>query len=71
MKNKYTSISIPISMYQDVEKLIKNTSFVSVSEFVKHLLRDIIAAGDISHEIKLTSKEIEILRRRLRSLGYT
>ncbi|MBI4021219.1 MAG: ribbon-helix-helix protein, CopG family [Candidatus Aenigmarchaeota archaeon] len=68
---KYTSVSIPVEMYKDLEKLIKKTSFVSVSEFVKHLLRDIIAAGDLSQESRLTPREVEILKRRLRSLGYT
>jgi len=71
MKKRYTSVSIPIEMHRDIEKLIDKTNFVSVSDFVKHLLRDIITSGDVSQESQLTPKEVELLRRRLRSLGYT
>jgi Arc/MetJ-type ribon-helix-helix transcriptional regulator len=70
MRKKYTSISIPVEMHKEIEKLIKNTNFVSVSDFIKHLLRDIIASGDISRESRLTPREVELVRRRLRSLGY-
>ena len=71
MRKKYTTISIPQDMHRDVERLIKKTHFVSVSEFVKHLLRDILASGDVSQETRLSAREVELVRRRLRSLGYT
>ena len=71
MRKTYTSISIPVDMHKDLQKLIKNTNFVSVSEFVKHLLHDIISTGDIGKESHLTPREVEMVRKRLQALGYT
>ena len=68
-KSKYTSISIPVEMHENLEKLIKGTSFVSVSEFVKHILRDVISSGGLCSD-KLTKDEIGMIRKRLKNLGY-
>ena len=68
-KGKYTTISIPVEMHEELEKIVKNTSFVSVSEFVKNILRGIISSGGLNEE-KLTKKEIELVRKRLKKLGY-
>ena len=70
MRKQYTSVSIPVEMHKEVERLIEKTDFVSVSEFIKHLLRDILASGDITRASQLNAKEVEMVRKRLRSLGY-
>lgn len=71
-KGKYTTVSIPITLYSRIKELIKDTGFTSVSQFVTYILREVIASMEreklesniVSEEEK--KKIIEKLKR----LGY-
>ncbi len=71
-QNKYTSVSIPITLHERVEKLIKKkTGFKSVSDYVTYVLREVVAM----HEMKetpepFTSEDVEQIKTRLKALGY-
>jgi hypothetical protein len=41
-----------------------------VTEFCVYVLRDVVAAHDQASEGTLTAEELQLVRRRLRSLGY-
>jgi hypothetical protein len=41
-----------------------------VTEFCVYVLRDLVAAQDAAAESGLSPDEVELVRRRLRSLGY-
>ncbi len=67
MKQEYTSVSIPRPLYEKTKKLIENSGFTSVSDFVTFILREILA------DIELNKKDITDKRtviERLRALGY-
>ncbi|MDY6788773.1 MAG: ribbon-helix-helix domain-containing protein [Candidatus Nanohaloarchaea archaeon] len=65
----HTTISLPKSLHEDVEEFISDTGFTSVSDFTKHLFRDIIAGGGLEDE-SLTEEEVQKIRKRLERLGY-
>jgi Arc/MetJ-type ribon-helix-helix transcriptional regulator len=71
-KSKYTTVSIPITLQERIEKLIsKKTGFKSVSDYVTYVLREVVAM----HETKevpepFTSEDIVEIKERLTALGY-
>jgi len=71
-KGKYTTVSIPITLYNRIKRMIDGTGFTSVSQFVTYILREVIARME---EEKLKSSGIseeekrEIIER-LKRLGY-
>lgn len=72
MPTKYTTVSIPQTLHDRLERLIrKKTGFKSVSDYVTYVLREVVAM----HETKevpepFTSEDIEEIRARLKALGY-
>jgi metal-responsive CopG/Arc/MetJ family transcriptional regulator len=68
-KEKVT-IKIPKPLYQNLSEIIEGSGFNSVTEFVVYVLRDLISSRTIQNEPSLSKKEIEIVKKRLKSLGY-
>ncbi len=71
-KGKYTTVSIPVTLYNRIKALIKDTGFTSVSQFVTYVLREVVSSMEAE---KLESEAIsEEDRRRiiekLKRLGY-
>ena len=70
-KKKFTTVSIPTSLFEKVKKEIKDTGFVSVSGYVTYVLREIVAGKAKNNEGKpFTEKDKERVKQRLRALGY-
>ncbi|MGQ4832795.1 MAG: CopG family transcriptional regulator [Candidatus Asgardarchaeia archaeon] len=70
-KRKFTTISIPVPLYEKVKKLIKGTGFTSVSDYVTFILREILAS--VEEDLKkepFTKEDEERIKRRLKALGY-
>jgi Arc/MetJ-type ribon-helix-helix transcriptional regulator len=71
-KSKYTTVSIPVFLFERIGKLIeKKSGFKSVSDYVTYVLREVVAM----HETKevpepFTSTDIDEIRERLKALGY-
>ena len=73
MSDKVT-IKIPKQLYEKLKKIIEGTGYSSVTEFVVFVLRDLVSANE-PEEYKenieeLTEEEMEIIKQRLRNLGY-
>ena len=68
-KEKVT-IKIPKPLYQNLSEIIEGSGFNSVTEFVVYVLRDLISSRTIQKEPSFSKKEIEIVKKRLKSLGY-
>ena len=68
-KEKVT-IKIPRPLYEEVKGLIADTGFSSATEFIVYVLRDIVAGGKLEKHESLSPEEMEMVRRRLRALGY-
>jgi len=71
MSDKVT-IKIPRPLYEKLQKVIVGTGFSSVTEFVVYVLRDLVAERTVKREDveELSKDEIEMIRRRLKNLGY-
>ncbi|MEW5802038.1 MAG: CopG family transcriptional regulator [bacterium] len=68
-KDKVT-IKIPRRLYEEVKTLIADTGFSSATEFIVYVLRDIVAGGKLQKQESVDSEEMELIRKRLRALGY-
>jgi len=73
-KQTAVTLKIPAELFQNLSRLIEGTGFRSVTEFAIHVLRDVAAGGKLGHEEKgesgLTAREVEMVRERLKALGY-
>jgi metal-responsive CopG/Arc/MetJ family transcriptional regulator len=64
------TIKIPHPLYDNLSEIIKGSGFNSVTEFIVYVLRDLVSSRSIQKEPSLSKGEIEIIRKRLKSLGY-
>lgn len=68
MKGDRVTLKIPRPLYEKLKRVIQGTGYRSVNEFVVHVLRDLVA--EAGESTALTPREVEIIRERLRKLGY-
>lgn len=71
-KYKYTTVSIPVTLYNRIKALIESTGFTSVSQFVTYILREVVSSME---KEKLESQvvpedEKETIIEKLKKLGY-
>ncbi len=67
------TLKIPRELYDQVAERISGTGFRSVSEFIIHVIRDIVACGNLSSREApdgLSQDEVQMVRDRLKALGY-
>ena len=70
-QGKFTTVSIPIPLFNKVQKRIEGTGFISVSSYVTYILRELIANEDDSNsDDPFSKKDEEKVKARLRALGY-
>jgi len=68
---KYTSVSIPVSLFEKIRELIKDTGFKSVSDYVTYVLREIVVMHELEKLSKpFTKEDVERIKKRLKALGY-
>jgi hypothetical protein len=68
-KDKVT-IKIPRPLYQNLSQIIQGSGFNSVTEFIVYILRDLVSSRSMKKEPSLSANEIEMIKKRLKSLGY-
>ena len=65
------TLKIPADLFANLEKLIANTGFRSVTEFAVFVLRDVASGGELQQDAHgLSRNEINMVRKRLQALGY-
>jgi len=64
------TIKIPRPLYNNLKLLINDSGFNSVNDFIVYILRDIVSNSKIDIVDNLNKDEIEIIKERLRNLGY-
>jgi hypothetical protein len=64
------TLKIPRPLYDNIAKIIEGSGFGSVTEFVVFVLRDLVASRTLEKEPALTREEIEMIKKRLKSLHY-
>jgi len=69
MKSDKVTLKIPRPLYNKLKKIIEDTGFSSVNEFVVYILRDLAALRKSDAE-DLSSEEVKLIKKRLEKLGY-
>ncbi|MDO8724572.1 MAG: ribbon-helix-helix protein, CopG family [Candidatus Methanoperedens sp.] len=69
MKDKVT-IKIPRELYETLQNMIEGTGFSSTTEFIVFVMRTLVSTGTITGEDRLTENEVQIIKERLKRLGY-
>ena len=70
-RGKYTTVSIPVTLYERIKKIIEGTGFTSVSQFVTYVLREVVASYEAQQgEEPFTEEEKREILEKLRRLGY-
>lgn len=71
-RDKYTTVSIPVTLYNRIKELIKDTGFTSVSQFVTYVLREVIASMEKAklESETLSEEERQRIVEKLKRLGY-
>jgi len=64
------TIKIPRPLYKNLGKIIEGSGFNSVTEFIVYILRDLVSFKTIQKEPSFSGEEIEMIKKRLKSLGY-
>jgi len=70
--SRYTTVSIPVPLYNRIRELIRGTGFSSVSQFVTYILREVVAEMErerLESEV-VSEEEKRAIIERLRRLGY-
>ncbi|MDZ7671658.1 MAG: CopG family transcriptional regulator [Halanaerobiales bacterium] len=76
MGDNKATIKIPRNLYQNLNKIIDNSGFNSVTEFIVYVLRDLVSNHKMNNEEisksreELSNEEIKMIKKRLKSLGY-
>ncbi|MBL8879997.1 MAG: hypothetical protein JNG88_12830 [Phycisphaerales bacterium] len=70
--HRAVTLKIPAELFERISALIQGTGFRSVTEFAIYVLRDVAAGGKLepSEAPGLTQREVDLVRQRLRALGY-
>lgn len=70
-RRAYTTVSIPITLFNRIKKLIEDTGFTSVSQYVTYVLREVVAAHESERfREPFTEEDIKKIKEKLKALGY-
>ena len=76
MADKAT-IKIPRNLYNKLKEITDETGFNSVTEFIVYVMRDLVSTKELNRDEdeeigseELSSEEVNMIRKRLKSLGY-
>ena len=69
-EKRYTSVSIPITLFEKIKERIAGTGFSSVSSYVVYVLREVLAEESGEESEPFTREDEERVKERLRALGY-
>jgi len=69
MSTDRVTLKIPRPLYERLQEVVQGTGFGSVNAFVVHVLRDLVSETRDT-PTALTSREVGLIRERLRNLGY-
>ena len=69
MNRDKVTLKIPRPLYERLKLVIMDSGFSSVNEFVVYVLRDLMSTG-LEDRGALTRDETDVIRKRLKNLGY-
>ncbi len=69
-KQTKVTIKIPRPLYENIKSIIEDTGFDSPTDFIVYVLRDVVSYNISADQDILGKDEVQMIRRRLKSLGY-
>ncbi len=70
-ERKHTTVSIPKTLHEKINKRIEGTGFSSASHYVTFVMREVLSSlAEEKKDEAYTKEEEEKVKRRLRALGY-
>jgi Arc/MetJ-type ribon-helix-helix transcriptional regulator len=69
MGSEFTNISIPTSLYNQIEEKIKGTEITSVASYVTKVLRESLTQKEETKDA-FSKEDEEKVKERLKALGY-
>jgi hypothetical protein len=69
-KRTKVTIKIPRPLYDNIKSVIEGTGFDSPTDFIVYILRDVVSYRSAADSDELKKDEIQMIRKRLKSLGY-
>ena len=69
-KTSKVTIKIPRPLYHNLQLIVEQSGFDSVTDSVVYVLRDLVAAAAHDPEAPLSKDELDSVCRHLRSWGY-
>ncbi|MCS7126402.1 MAG: ribbon-helix-helix domain-containing protein [Aigarchaeota archaeon] len=70
-RKKYTTISIPVSLYERIRNVMEGTGFKSVSDYVTYILREVVSMHEKERLSRPFSQEdLQRIKEKLKALGY-
>ena len=70
-RGKYTTVSIPVTLYNRISRLIEDTDCTIVSQYVTYVLREVVAAHEeAKYEEPFSEEDKRNIIEKLRKLGY-
>ena len=70
VKRKYTTVSIPTTLYERIRNIMEGTGFKSVSDYVTYVLREIVAMHEMERMSEPFREDVKRIKEKLRALGY-
>ncbi|MCK5309941.1 MAG: CopG family transcriptional regulator [Thermoplasmata archaeon] len=69
---KYTTVSIPTPLAENIRNRIEGTGFNSISSYVTYILRQVLSSMDEENAdtSKMRKEDEKEVKRRLKALGY-
>ena len=69
---KYTTVSIPTPLAENIRNRIEGTGFNSISSYVTYILRQVLSSMDEENvdTSKMRKEDEKEVKRRLKALGY-
>ena len=64
------TIKIPRPLYVKLQQIVEESGYDSVTDLVVYVLRDLAATHELADTQPYSAQELELVKQRLRSLGY-
>ena len=69
MEREFKTVSIPASLYKEIEEKIKDSEITSVSSYITKVLKEKLSQKEEPAEA-LSKEDEEKVKERLKALGY-
>jgi Arc/MetJ-type ribon-helix-helix transcriptional regulator len=68
-EKKLTKVYIPDVIVEKIKKRIEGSSFETISEYISHVLNDVLSKEEDIHDA-YSEEDEKIVKERLKALGY-